>query len=227
MKDQFAGIVRRVLRYDFEDGTTEIMSGLVFWGAGMLFKPLPEPEIPPVFSTFIFVLSLFLIGWIKRRYVYPRSGYVKTVNFSGNRTTKFLRILFGLLIGLVLVAAIFNPIILFYGQEDSGFSWIAMTFGLVISLVFAIQGIRLGFPRLIVVALISAGVAIFFSPLVLNNQTYYFSTEQHPYWVVEAWQIFFPAYFLSMAPVLTFSGGLAFLNYLRRNPLLTEESNEQ
>ena len=110
---------------------------------------------------------------------------------------------------------------------DGGASWTTLTFGLVMSLFFAFLGILSGLPRLVVVAVISAGLAVFFSPIFLSNQTYYFSNSQIPYWVVFAAQIFITAYFLSMALVLILSGGIAFLIYLRKHPLPMEMPNGQ
>jgi hypothetical protein len=231
MKEKFANIARRVLRYNFEDGTTELMLGLIFFWVGLSFKPLPEPEIPADGIAIIgFVLTLFLIGWMKQRYVYPRTGYVETAKFSGNikRTLSLLlRIFLGFILGGVIALLVISPVLLFGRSDGSGISWVILTLGLAFSLFFVYLGIRLGFPRLIVVALISAGLAILCSPLVFGIHRYIYSSAKFPYWVIDSIQFFLPAYFLFMGLVLVVSGSLAFVCYLHRNPLQTEPSNEQ
>jgi hypothetical protein len=131
---------------------------------------------------------------------------------------------------VLIIAAVLIMSPLFFieaGQNgDGGFSWTTLIFGLVMSLPIAFLGFRLGFPRLVIVALISAGLAVFFSPIVLSNRTYYFSNLQHPYWVIYASQIYMAGYFLLMALVLILEGGMTFLNYLHNNPLPVESLNE-
>jgi hypothetical protein len=225
MNDYQPSIPKRVRRYNFEDGTTEMLIGLIYFWAGVFFKPLPVPNCPASISILGFIVSIFLAKRMRQRYVYPRSGYVNTISLATGKSARTF--LLSILLGIVISAFIFIPVLLVGRNGDGGWSWLTLTLGLVISVVLILQGVWLGFPRLVIVGLISTGLAVLLSPIVFAGQIYIFSNQQFPYWVVPAWQIFFPVYFLLMAPVLLLSGGIAFLNYLRNNPPLTEAPDER
>ncbi|MBN2386902.1 MAG: hypothetical protein JXB85_07770 [Anaerolineales bacterium] len=225
MNDHKPSILKRIRRYNFEDGTIEMLIGLIYFWAGVFFKPLPVPNCPISISIIGFIVTIFLAACMRQRYVYPRSGYVNAVSLATGKSVRTF--LLSVLLGTVIAVSIFIPFFLMGRNGDGGLSWLTLTFGLVIGIVLILQGFWLGFPRLAVVGLISAGLAVLLSPIVFAGQTYIFSNQQFPYWVVPAWQIFFPVYFLLMAPVLLLSGGIAFLNYLHNNPPLAEDPDEQ
>jgi hypothetical protein len=232
MRDRITSAIKRVQRYQFENGMYELIAGIIFVWMGILIKPLPVPNIPLWLSIIgisltVILMGLLLEGYVYPRCIYPRSGYVNGIPATiRERLSRYL-LIFPIMIPLALL--IISP--LFFVDSgingDGGFSWVPFAFGLVMGLIFAFLGISLRLPRLIVDAVISIGLAIFFSPIVLSNQTYYFSNPQFPYWVIYASNIFFTAYCSLMGFALTLMGGLAFLNYLHTHPVLLETANGQ
>jgi hypothetical protein len=221
MKDQFAEVFRRVERYGFEDGTTELMAGLLFYWMGWMFKPLPLPEVPPGAVILGVILSLFLIAGLKRRYVYPRSGFISA------RKPGRGEILAALALGLLATLSLLLPIFLFWEAADVGLAWWSLSIGLFLGCLFLWLSVRLGYPRFAVLAGLSAGLGALLSPLFIRGELFYFSSPEIPYWVISPYQIFFPAYFLLMALGLVATGGWAFLRYLHRNPVPAEAPDEQ
>jgi hypothetical protein len=221
MRDQFSEILRRVQRYSYADGTTELMLGLAFCWMGWMFKPLPLPEFPPGALILGAILSISLVVWLRRRYVYPRSGFI------GLRKARAGDIPATLAFGLLAALSLLLPIFLFWEAADAGLNWWNLSIGLFLGCIFLWLGLRLGYPRFVVLACLSAGLGALLSPFFIKGQVYYFSSPEIPYWVIPPFQIFLPAYFLLMALGLVSTGGWAFLRYLHCNPAPAEAPHEQ
>jgi hypothetical protein len=167
------------------------------------------------------ILSIALIVWLRRRYVYPRSGFISL------RKAKHREIPAAVALGSVITFLILLPIFVFWEAPDSGIDWWTVPIGLCLGSLFLWQGVRLGYPRFVVLAGWSAGLGALLSPVFIKGQTFYFSSPQIPYWMIPAFQIFLPAYFLLMALGLVSTGGWAFLRYLHCNPAPAEAPDEQ
>ena len=227
MKDRITTAIRRVRRYHFENGFFELMLGFIFLLAGVLVKPLPIPRVPAWIGIVCLLLTPFVVLFIWSRVVYPRSGYIQQV--PRPLRERIARVWPGMALAILLALLVMSPILLINSGEngDGGAAWMTFTFGLVMSLSLAFLGFQSGLPRLGILAILSAGLAVFLSPIFWRNQTYYFSNAQFPYWVLYPSQIFITAYFLLMALALILSGGISLLVYLRHNPPRLETINEQ
>ena len=170
---------------------------------------MPIPTIPPWLSIACLILTPFVVLYLWSACVYPCSGYIN--NMPGTIKKRLSRIWPFLVLEFLSSSLDRQPYTTVGSgpNGDGGASWTTFTFGLVMSLFFAFFGFQSRLRRLVVVALISAGLAVVLSPLFLGSQTYSFSNPQIPYWVLYPSQIFITAYFLLMALVLTFSGGIS------------------
>lgn len=116
MSDELARIARRTYQYWYEDGLAEmgtgaafILLGLYFFGNSLLAS---EPVWCAVWSAGLIlpVIGVFLgmrklIGAVKNRVTYPRTGYVAYHRNSPSRRARRLRLL-GLCLAIVTVAAL-------------------------------------------------------------------------------------------------------------------------
>ncbi len=219
MKDHFDEAVRGVLRYTFEDGTTEIMIGMLFLWTGLVVKPLPVPEIPAAIIVIGVLLTFLLAAWMKRRYIYVRSGFI---NMRRPGRGQILATLAALLLpGLALVL----PILLFWDRPELGMNWWTLLAGLLMAGGFLWVGVRLGYPRLMALAGCSAALGAWLSPIFIRSEVFFYSSQAIPYWVISPFQIFLPAYFLLMALGAVSTGGWSFLRYLRSHPRPAEASD--
>jgi hypothetical protein len=227
MKDRITSAIQRVRRYHFENGFYELLLGFIFLFSGILVKPLPFLQVPTWMAIICLILTPFIGLYIWSRVVYPRSGYINrtpaTVKERLARIRKFIPVV------IVLALLVMSPILLVDSGSngDGGASWTAFVLGLIMSGFLAFLGFQSGLVRLGVLAFLSAGLAVFLSPIFWHNQTYYFNSPQFPYWVLYPSQIFITAYFLLMALGLILSGGISLLVYLHHNPRLVEPVDEQ
>jgi len=221
MKDPFNRVARGILHYFFHDGTSELLIGLLFYWLAWMVKPLPQPEMPVGAIILGFFLSISLTAWMKRRYVYPRSGFLGRERHT---TPKIMAdLILGILLGLVVLA----PLPLSINNPEAGLSWLVLTLSLWLAGLFLFLAYRLRFWRFLLLALASSGLGILCSPLFLPNQTYVHSSPDIPYWVIPSFQIAFSAYFILIALALVVSGGVAFLRYLHSHPLPAETPDGQ
>ena len=226
MKDRITTAIQRVRRYHFENGFFELLLGFIFLLAGVLVKPLPIPRMPAWPAIICLLLAPFVVLYIWSRVVYPRSGYIEQV--PRTLRDRIARVWPGMALAILLALVVMSPILLVSSgpNGDGGAAWMTFIFGLVMSGFLAFLGFQSGLPRLCILAALSAGLAVFLSPIFWSNQTYYFSNAQFPYWVLYPSQIFITAYFLLMALALILSGGISLLVYLRHNPRRLEPVDE-
>ena len=217
MKDQFSEIARRTRRWKFEDGITELTLGGILFLSAMYFLLQLIPALSPtlIFSilTLGFIVTLFVPNLLKKRYVYPRSGYVKYTETTPKGVWKPL--LLGALAGILMAALLY--LVLIY-DHDHAFSWITTLVAVFIGLVWLIGNTYYRIPRLSFLGLFSMVVGVILSPLVLGSE---FTRGEFIGGILLA------TYFLLMAVFLFISGGLAFRAFLRSNPLPKESPDEQ
>lgn len=221
MKDPFERVSRSLLHYAFADGITELVAGLMFFWITWMTKPLPKPEMPAGALVLGYVFTIFLAAWLKRRYVYPRSGYL------GNYRNRMPQMLANLGLSVLLTLFVLAPVFLFLKTADAGLSWMVLSLGVCLAGLSLYLAIRLRFWRYLFLALASAGLGLVCSPLVLPYQTYIHTSPEIPYWVIPSFQIAFSTYFILMALALVISGGITFLRYLHSNPLPAEVPDGQ
>ena len=217
MKDNFSEIARRTRRWKFEDGTTELMLGGIFFWASMYFLLQLIPGLSPVLIFVIlvigFIATIFVTDFLKRRYVYPRSGYVRYQEESPRGLWKPLTLaaFAGLLVAALLCLA------LIYDNEHA-LAWITTFLPTSIGLVWLIAYLYYKISRLGFLGVLSVVFGIVISPLVLGGQT-----TSGDFLV----GVLLGLYFLVMAVSLFLSGGLAFRTFLDHTPLPIEAPNEQ
>jgi hypothetical protein len=217
MKDNFSEIARRTRRWKFEDGTTELMLGGIFFWASMYFLLQLIPGLSPVLIFVIlvagFIATILVTDILKRRYVYPRSGYVRYQEDAprGIWKTLTLAAFVGLLVAALLCLA------LIYDNEHA-LAWITTFLPIFIGLIWLIANFYYKISRLGFLGSLSVVFGIVISPLVLGSQT----TSGD--FIVG---VLLGLYFLVMAVSLLLSGGLTFRVYLRRTPPPIEAPDEQ
>lgn len=231
MNDRISSAIKRIQHYQFENGTYELQTGLCFFLAGVFLLPLPMSSSTQgmIQGAGIagFILALLLGEYFRRRFVYPPSGYVNGIpGTAKKRISRFWPVF---LLSIATAIMIVSPILLIDGGPagDAGAAWVILTTGLFLSVLTAFLGLQSRVPRLLVVAIIMAGLAILFSPAIFGTRPYIYSSYQTPYWVIYASQLFSAGYFLSIGVVFSISGGIGFLNYLHANPLPVEVVDEQ
>jgi hypothetical protein len=146
-------IERRANQAAYQDGLTEIFMGLFlfFYGGSLATDTLPVGIIFIVFAVFF---AKPAIERIKRRYIYPRTGYVK-VHEDPNTTAKGIGISAIIMVVVLLSAMAISMAILGQNQgmhffltyivpPASGFMlaigpyWLAQTYGLIRGYVWAV-----------------------------------------------------------------------------------------
>lgn len=196
-------IMKRPIRYWYEDGLGELITGMIFLFVGgyMLVQGLVENGL---LQAIFGILSMIIIGGspfigrylirkIKERVVYPRTGYVKySVTVS---TGRIISIIIAALVtvGLVVMVAFFSEVLY----------WLPLIEGVVVGGLLLYQASQIGMVRLYieVVASIILGAGI--------SITEFGNT------------IGSGLYFSSFGLVLLIAGGVALIRYLRRTSALS------
>jgi hypothetical protein len=183
----------------------------------MYFMVQLIPALPAALIFFIlvigFIATIFVTDFLKRRYVYPRSGYVNYQESSPRGVWKPL--VLAALAGLLMVAFLYLALVY---DASHAFAWITTLMAVFIGLVWLIGNIQYRIPRLAFLGLFSIAIGIVFSPLVLGGE---FTRGEFIGGILLA------SYFLVMSVFLFISGGLAFRAFLRRTPLPKETPDEQ
>jgi hypothetical protein len=140
-----------------------------------------------------------LIGRLKERLTYPRTGYVAYRQPSKKRRWLTLALVFGM---AMLVSALF-------ASAPASLAWIPAVSGLLIGAYWIYQGHRMGVLRFYTLGAFSAiaGTAITLAGLGVVNGL--------------------PLYYAVMGLALMVSGGLTLRSYLRREPVHPDELGER
>jgi hypothetical protein len=154
MSNEIDEVIQRTYRYFYEDGLVELTIGGLFLAIGILLQLWARVAIG---SPFVLVLSLSLvllvigggliikrlIGSIKERVTYPRTGYV---SYHQRQPSK----------GRWLIIAVALVLVVLSGILPEWFSRMAVFEGLLLLVVLGFLGYRIGVRRFYLVGIIAA-----------------------------------------------------------------------
>ena len=136
---------RNIFRDYFEDGLVDVLFGAYFFVVGLL---LPVGSVAPVIALFV-IFYLPLLRWLKKRFTYPRTGYVELRQGDPGPLP-------WLVIGsLVLIAA---GVI---AQPAQWYRWMPIFFGIWMAGILLGLGLSAGLVR----HMVGAGLALVSGPL--------------------------------------------------------------
>jgi len=194
-------IERKVFRDTQQDGLMELLSGVgMVYLAGMV-----AGKLSPVFVALIVLFFTPALEALRRRYIYPRIGYVKLPLVESKGVWKGI---FLAMLGLLVVLTIFLSLIGEVGNFEHWLKWIPAFLGIVYVGMFLGLAAKSKNVRYYGYALFSVIGGFSFSLLTF-----------------ESWRTGIALYFLSMGAVLIITGFVLFFWFLRTNPLPTEESS--
>lgn len=158
LEAQLGRAMRRPWQYWYQDGLGEIAMGAMFAALGLEF--LLESRLPPgplltlvsMFGPLVAVLGMSLlarrvVGAVKARLTYPRTGYVAYRKRTGSRLAA--RLALGLAMGALVGTLAALPTLLV---------WIPAIIGLIIGAVHFYGAYRLDLPRFYLLAAASAAL---------------------------------------------------------------------
>jgi hypothetical protein len=203
-------IALKVQQAYYEDGLADLFMGLIFLGLASAFTLLAHHITFLVFMIVLLNPLIYghLIEVAKRRWVYPRAGYVKTKAFQETSTR-------GVLLILVLIASIviLPPVVLFILSGYAGLFlwliWIAPSgFGLLIAIGLFILARRYHLTRYYLFAILLLVIGVIVPWLNLS--------------VPNAYAAFFTTFAIQTAIIgllALVSGIVRFLQFLHRYPV--------
>jgi hypothetical protein len=197
------------MQYWVIDGIAELVMGGFFVVLGLYFgaqATLPEESTVGSMLSAAFLLVIVggglagrsLIGKLKERLTYPRTGYVAYRKPSKKRRWLTLMVAFGM---AMLVSALF-------ASAPASLAWIPAVSGLVIGAYWLVQGHRMGVLRFYALA---ALVAVAGTAITLGG-------------VGETLGL--PLFYIVIGLALIISGGLTLRSYLRRTPFQPDGAGE-
>ena len=206
MSTDLKEIQQKAFRYSLQDGIKEIYRGLflVFY-AGFCDYVISDfqTNFLAMPLAFFFAFSAFIIEFVRRRIVYPRTGYAKLV--TGKEPLFTVAVLIPLIIFLFLLAIAVN----FFGDKwdiTPWLKWAPAFFGVVLAVMF--HGIVLRSGNLLYYILTGCSVVSGVTLTLLSFQ----STKTG-----------IIVYFLIMGGLMFIWGLVTFIRYLRRYPRVPEE----
>lgn len=170
---------KRPLKYWFSDGIGELVLGLVMVLVGVVsFISHLSPDGSPASSALggsfqmlaivlLIVGGRYLIGYLKARTTYPRTGFVsyeRKVTSKARWLGMFLGLAFGIFFGVVT-----NFLIKAYGTH-----WLLFYTGTVLGLVFAIAAFKSQVNRMYVMAIIAFSAGAFAAWAPVQESVKYF-----------------------------------------------------
>jgi len=192
-------VERNLLRDFLQDGLTEMLFGASFFFLGLL---LPQHGGLVVFPILLLAFSVPLTMGLKKRFTYPRTGYVAFRQGDPGLVPWF--VLGSLVLGLVaLVAVIIAAGVI--ADPGQWYRWMPIFFGIWLGGAFLGLGLQVRLVRYYVVA----GVALAGGPLAALLPL---SEKLANVGLL----------FAAMGVVLLAWGVLAFVRFLRRHPLPAE-----
>ena len=209
MKDPIEQYMQRPIRYWFSDGLNELAFGLIFIILGIYFylnavihEGSPLYNILDSFFVFVILgLALLinkLIKWLKERFVYPRTGYVKYRETHRNR---WVSIALGFFFAVGVMLLVFT-----YPKTKALMPTIT---SVICGFALFWYGYQTNIIRFYLLSLTS--ILIGFSLSVIGIGNY----------------LGLGLYCLIFAAVLCLSSGLTFWNYLRNTQAPMEPEDEQ
>jgi hypothetical protein len=211
MPDKFKEPQKRAIQYFYVDGTFEFGFGLLsLILAGYFYvETHVSGWLTALVSASLLLVIIcggylikFMIGRLKERITWPRTGYVSYKNDTGMKRS--WRMALGGIVGGVIAAALSVLVM------DRNINIAVMPFvsGLLFGFVFSILGWRTSVPRFHLLGFLSAvlGVALSFSRL-----------GNYPSMI---W------FYAGFAAILLFTGSCVLRTYLHQNPIQNESSDE-
>jgi len=193
-------IERQVFRDSYQDGLMEILTGVLLVAAGITFRTAPAPSVV--------LLALFVLApgykLLKKRFTYPRTGYVELIE---EEPKDLLR---GMLTFTLIATAVTVLILVILGElrDAAGlYRWTPALVGVVCTGGFLYAASKSGMARyygFIVVSVVSGSA---FSILDF-----------------ESWKTGLSLHLLVVGGLLLLCGVVIFCRFLRRHPVLVEES---
>lgn len=193
---------RNVYRDYFQDGLPDVLIGAFFLFLGV---SLPGGSMAPL-AVFPILLFAPVLEALKKRFVYPRTGYVELRKGDPRPLPQF--ILGALILGLaVLVTLLLSMGII--GKPAQWYRWMPIMFGIWLAGIFLGLALRVRLARYHVVA----GVALIGGPVCA-----FLPLERK----LEPLGLF-----LAMVGFVLLAWGVgAFLRFLRRYPVQVEEADD-
>jgi hypothetical protein len=197
-----AQIERNAFRDTVQDGLVDIFGGFFLFLMG---GRLHDGSVAIVFP-FIF-LGTFLVAALKRRYVYPRIGYVELAQRDSKQGWRWL-LGFGL-----AVVAVFVAVLLLSGDiRDAAlwYRWMPIPFGMVMLAGFIIAARKSRLIRFYLYAALAAAGGATFPFLPLTGK-------------LEALSL----YLVALGLPMLVCGVVVFALFLRRNPVQPVEAQDE
>lgn len=195
-------IERNVYREYCRDGLSDVLLGVFFLFLGLA---LPGGSVAP-FAVFPILFFAPALQALKKRFVYPRTGYVELRKGDPRPLPQF--ILGSLVLGLALFVALLLSLDIL-AKPVQWYRWMPILFGVWLAGIFLGLALRVRLARYAVVA----GVALIggpvFSFLPLEGK-------------LEPLGLFLAM----VGAVLLAWGAATFLSFLRRHPALVEEADD-
>jgi hypothetical protein len=201
-------VEKRVQRHFLEDGLWEIFTGVVLITLGAF-----------VYSQDEFLYMILLLGtlfnnsimqFFRKRFIYPRTGYVKPVPPSERRR----RLWKTKLIAVFIIVVLFSGFAVLFWKYGTAWMtpivpWLPLVFGVILATGSLYLARRSGLPRLYFIALLCVLIGIGASFLVLSST------------LSGGMGIFMG--FLATGLVVIVSGSITLSIFIRNHPLLEEE----
>lgn len=183
-KQQIDKTIKRGRGYWFVDGFTELLAGGVFilmggvllgYGITPRYSSLAQftsvaSEVSLV-KIFGVILALLALGWLKNRFTYPRTGFVREKRISVAQALTFIWV--ALLVLLVIVLSLMAAFLFVPATRTLIFSvpiWLPIGLGVIWSILCMVMGERLGLHRFRVlgVFILLTGIAVGIWQLVVG-----------------------------------------------------------
>jgi len=194
-------IERRIVRDYCQDGVMETVVGAYFLLLGLT---LSRGTAGPFVAFFIFLAPL--VQGLKKRYVYPRTGYVKLREGDPGPAPWFA--LGSLALGLVVLIVVLIALGII-GQPARWYRWMPIAFGIWMAGSFLGLGLAVRMVRYYLVAVASLVSGPIFAVLTLSAKLANIGL-----------------FFAAIGALLVVVGGTSFLLFLRRYSVVVEEADD-
>jgi hypothetical protein len=210
MKTQLAEIPTRVYKNRYNTGVYELMAGGIFLVGGLSLNAGNH-----VLMVLLFILGIVivarLIQQIEKKYIYPRSGYVK-FREEGSQLWKNMLLILGL--NLLFGFAFW---LVFTYDDEYALAWITPILATMLGCVMLISSFYHRIRRMSFVGILLLFFGWILSPLVLGAE----ATHGYIGFAILAF------YLLIIGVIFLTSGGLTLRNYLLHTMLLQQEAQDE
>jgi hypothetical protein len=199
MKDPIDKLITRTRQTFYTDGLWELLAGCISLGGGLLLLISPPGNSGAILFG-AYILALFsLYSTVKRRLVYPRSGYAV---YKGQGLKAYISVILKRAVLLTILTGLF--LILSAQNTVMPQAWLVLLLGIFIGIGWIWQGIRLRILRLMLLGVITLLIGAALSPFLDLASGQSLSVSDRISW-----------YFLLLGAAFLISGGITFWKYLR------------